>query len=257
MIKVTLWLLFLAFLCYLVFCLVLYFQQRSIIYYPTGQANSIEAQTIWLEHESQRLKIWHVEGSGDRALIYFGGNAEDVSINLVQFKSWFPDYSLYLLNYRGYGGSSGSPSEAALYSDSIALYELVRKRHDNISVLGRSLGTGVAVYLASEKEVSGLILVTPYSSMAELGAHYYPLIPVKTLIKDRFESSKRAAAIEVPTLCLVAEYDEVIPRAISDKLVRSFAPEHVQSIVITKTSHNSIDTNPEYGKKLRTFMDRL
>ena len=257
MIKVTLWLLFLAFLCYLVFCLVLYFQQRTIIYYPTAQVKSNEAQTIWLEHENQRLKVWHVEGVGDRALIYFGGNAEDVSINLVQFKSWFPDYSLYLLNYRGYGGSSGSPSEAALYSDSIALYELVRKRHDNISVLGRSLGTGVAVYLASEKEVNGLILVTPYSSMAELGAHYYPLIPVKTLIKDRFESSKRAAAIEVPTLCLIAEYDEVIPRTISDKLVSSFAPENVQSIVITKTSHNSIDTNPEYGNQLRTFMDRL
>ncbi|MCW8984402.1 MAG: hypothetical protein OQK55_03600, partial [Thermoanaerobaculales bacterium] len=101
----------------------------------------VTAYPFWLEHDGERLKVWHAAGTGRRALIYFGGNAEDVSHNIGQLKRLLPSYHLYLHNYRGYGGSSGAPGEQAILADSLALYERVREQHDEVAVIGRSLGT--------------------------------------------------------------------------------------------------------------------
>lgn len=257
MIKATLWIIFFGALAYGSFCIFLYLRQRSLIFYPHPAVQSSEAEVIWLENDGERLKVWHVPRKNSAALIYFGGNAEDVSLNLSRFKALFPGLSLYLMNYRGYGGSSGRPTEAGLYSDSRALHEYLSPSNQSIIVMGRSLGTAVAAHLAAHARVDGLILVTPYSSMIDLAHHYYPYLPVGPLLKDRLDAARTAADITVPVLALMAERDEVIPAAISEKLVDSFKPNMVQKFIIEKTFHNTIDTSPDYENRLTGFIKRV
>ncbi|OEU47153.1 MAG: hypothetical protein BA866_03640 [Desulfobulbaceae bacterium S5133MH15] len=256
MIKVTLWMVFLAAVSYLIMCVLLYARQRSMIYYPTPPTDSGEAKVIWLSHQGQSLKVWHIPGSSDRALIYFGGNAEDVAMNIPQFKRLFPEYAIYLHNYRGYGGSTGKTSEAALFSDAGALYDYVKTEHREIAVIGRSLGTGVAVFLASEKKVSRLVLVTPYDSMVNLARNYYFLVPVSLLLEDKFDSLSRAGRLATPTLMLIAEYDEVIPRKRADSLVSALNPETIRVEVVKGAGHNTIGSYPQYEKALNAFLDQ-
>jgi len=254
MIKVTLWISFLAVASYALFCFMLYVKQRTLIYYPTFTARSNEAEVLWLKNDGQTLKVWNVYGDSGTALIYFGGNAEDVAQNLPSFKQLFPNFSLFLLNYRGYGGSSGQPSETALFSDARMLYQEVVKTHDTIVVMGRSLGSGVAVYLTSHEKVDKLILTTPFDSMTRLASAYYPFIPVSRLLKDRYESVSYASAIDNPTLVLIAEKDEVIPRANSDALVAMLDPALLTVQVIDRTGHNDIESNQEYEKSIKAFI---
>jgi pimeloyl-ACP methyl ester carboxylesterase len=114
---------------------------------------------------------------GPKALIYFGGNAEDVSRSLPGLSQAFPDYALYLLHYRSYGGSSGTPSEEAIQRDATALFDRAHAEHPQTVVIGRSLGSGVAVRLASQRPASRLILITPYDSFQEIAASHYPALP--------------------------------------------------------------------------------
>lgn len=257
MIKTTLLILSLVCLGYLVLCVFLFLQQRSVLYYPHPPSRSGEAEAFWLENEKQRLKIWQVKRAAGPALIYFGGNAEDVALNLSGFKNLLPDYSLYLMNYRGYGGSSGSPTQDGLYADSLVLYDYVAAAHPDIAVVGRSLGSGVAVYLATKRPVRAVVLITPYASMVDLAKHHYPYVPVKRLLKDRFESIRFAPDIRVPVLNLIAEHDEVIPRTISEDLVNAFAPGIAETVIIRGTYHNTIDANPDYDLSLKTFLENL
>lgn len=257
MIKVSLWILFVSGLAYGCFCLFVFLRQRSLIFYPQPAAQSKAADVLWLENDDERLKVWQVRNDSQTALIYFGGNAEDVALNIVRFKVLFSGLSLYLMNYRGYGGSTGRPTEEGLFSDGRALYEHVAATHRKVVVMGRSLGTAVAVHLAAQKSVDGAILVTPYSSMVDLARHYYPFLPVRPLLKDRFDSTLEAPGIDIPVLALVAEHDDVIPGRISDKLVDSFKPEMIQKVVVKGACHNSIDTGPGYDMHLLDFIKGL
>ena len=226
-----------------------------MLYYPSLRAASSPADVIWLENEGQTLKVWYVKSDSRKALIYFGGNAEDVSFSVAELTKLFPQHSLFIPHYRGYGGSSGKATEQALYSDAMALFRQAAEAYDSIVVMGRSLGTGVAVYLASHKAVNSLILVTPFDSMTQLASSYYPFVPVSLLLKDKFESLSRAADINIPTLVLIAEQDEVIPRKNSDRLVAGLNPSFTNVEVISGAGHNNIETSPLYDTAVKSFID--
>jgi pimeloyl-ACP methyl ester carboxylesterase len=151
-----------------------------------------------------------------------------------------------LLHYRGYGGSSGEPSEAALFADALALFDKLRSEHQNIVVVGRSLGSGVAVYLASQRPVARLVLVTPYDSLQDLAKQQFPYLPVGWLLLDKFESWKYASKVNAPTLIIAAEHDEVIPRTSTDALYSRFHSEVVDLKVVAGTNHNTISESSEY-----------
>ena len=257
MIKTLFLILILVCLGYLALCLFLFLQQRSVLYYPHPPSRTGDADAVWLENENQRLKIWQVRKEVGPALIYFGGYAEEVSLSLSDFKRLAPGYSLYLMNYRGYGGSSGSPTQNGLYADSLALYDRVAAGHTAIVVVGRSLGSGIAVYLAAQRPVRAAVLITPYSSMVDLAKHHYPYVPVNSLMKDRFESIRFAPDIAVPVLNLIAERDEVIPRKISEGLVQAFPPGVAEKVIIMDTQHNTIESNPDYEQRLKTFLEKV
>lgn len=241
---------------YVALCALLFLVQRSQIYFPVPESSPAGAMSIRFAGGGADLKVWVVARRGPRALLYFGGNAEDVAANLGAFTSAFPEHSLYLVNYRGYGGSGGSPSESGLVADATALYDHLRPRHPEISVIGRSLGSGVAVQLASVREVSRLVLVTPFDSLVNVARAHFPYLPVGLLLRDRFESASRVAAVDADTLIVIAGSDEIIPRARSDVLVEAFPAAQARVFVLEGARHNDIDLDPQYLEQLRKFLAR-
>ncbi|MDR6926057.1 pimeloyl-ACP methyl ester carboxylesterase [Pseudomonas sp. BE134] len=235
---------------YLALCAALFVFQRALIYFPQPSAVDTPASLLTLAVEDAQVQVTVRPHDGPNALIYFGGNAEDVSRNLAGFSQAFPEHALYLMHYRGYGASTGSPSEEAIARDALTLFDTVYNRHPTIAVVGRSLGSGVAVRLASQRPASRLILITPYDSLEGVAKQRFPWFPVKWLLKDRFESWRYAAHITVPTLLIAAGHDEVIPRSSTLQLYTRFAPGVATLKVIPDAGHNSLSASPEYLKLL-------
>ncbi|MCU0072491.1 lysophospholipase [Pseudomonas koreensis] len=241
---------------YLILCTALFVFQRALIWFPQPAAVGSPDSRMILTMPDAEIRVTVRERAGPRALIYFGGNAEDVSRNLSEFSEAFPDYSLYLLHYRGFGDSGGSPSEEAIAEDALALFDQVYASHPQIALIGRSLGSGVAVRLASQRPAKQLILVTPYNSLEEIATRQYPWVPVKWLLKDRFQSGLYAAHIRVPTLLLAASDDEVIPRDSSERLLGHF-PKGVATLkVVPESAHNSISERPQYLQWMEDVLNR-
>ena len=237
-----------AALVYVALCVVLYVFQRSLLYFP--QPAQVNAPSLQLVVPGAELQVSVRERDGPRAVLYFGGNAEDVSASLAELASSFPDHAVYALHYRGYGRSTGSPSEAALQADALAVYDHVASELADITVVGRSLGSGLAVSLAAQRTLSRLVLVTPYDSIEAVAAQQYAVFPVRWLIKDRFDAAALAPQVSAPTTVIIAERDEVIRRVRSDALVSRFAPGVARVVVIAGAGHNTLDGRPDYEAAL-------
>ena len=235
-------------------CVALHVFQRSLIYIPQPRAVSNAANTMTLLTGEAELVVTVRRHTGPKALIYFGGNAEDVSANLRSFSEALPDHAIYLLHYRGYGGSTGVPTETALHADAIALFDKLRSEHAEIAIIGRSLGSGVAIRLATARPAAHLVLVTPYDSMQEIAAQQYPYFPVRWLLTDKFESLRYAPAIRVPTLLLRAEHDELIPRASTERLYVGFTKGIATLVVIPDTGHNDVSRPAQYLQAIRAAL---
>jgi pimeloyl-ACP methyl ester carboxylesterase len=243
-----------ALVCYAAACLALFAFQRSLIYFPRPKSFGDAASTMRLAVDGAQLDITVRPHAGPKALIYFGGNAEDVSANLASFSSAFPDHALYLMHYRGFGGSTGKPSEKLLHQDASALFDKVRAVHPDIALVGRSLGSGVAIRLATERPARRLVLVTPYDSIEGIAARQFPYFPVRWLLADKFASTRYAPAVRVPTLILQAEHDEVIPAASTARLYAAFAPGTASLVVIRGAGHNDISATREYLERMRAAL---
>lgn len=225
-------------------CAVVWLGQRSMIYFPQPRQPGVAASV--LESGGERLVVTTRQADGPDAVIYFGGNAEDVTWSLPGLARALPSHALYLLHYRGYGGSSGSPSEAALVADGLALFDRVRRDHARIVVVGRSLGSGVAMQVASQRPVSRLVLVTPYDSLLALGQARFPWLPVRWLMRDPFDSASHAPAVTAPTLIVVAERDDIVPVASSETLLRRFRPGVARLARVPGSDHVTISDKAEY-----------
>jgi hypothetical protein len=239
---------------YAALCAWLFLTQRSQIYFPTPESAAPGAAATWLDRDGVRLKVWTAGGPGPRALVYFGGNAEDVASSLPEIEATSPGWTLYLMNYRGYGGSGGMPSEAALYGDALALFDRVRERHPQVAVMGRSLGSAVAIHVASERTVDRLALITPFDSFTSIGEAHFPLFPVRWLLRDRFDAASRAARVRAPVLAVIAGADEIIPRQSADALLAAFAPGQARAVVLEGALHNTLGFAPGYLAAIRQFM---
>ena len=243
--------LIIAAIAYLGICVAMFVFQRAFIYFPQPRKVTAPESTLVLRVEGEDIVVSVRPHGGKKAIIYFGGNAEDVSQNLESFSGAYPDHALFLMHYRGYGGSTGSPTEQAIHSDAVALFQEVHAQYPEIAVIGRSLGTGVAVRLASSYPVSRLILVTPFDSMQKIAASAYPFLPVRLLLRDRYESGIYAPDINIPTTIIVAEFDEVIPRASTNRLVSRFLIGVATMKIIQGVGHNSLESNSEYIRSIQ------
>ncbi len=241
-------------LIYIGFCGYLYLAQRSFIYFPTPESQNVMAEDLRLEFDGATLQIWRLAAEKEEAVIYFGGNAEDVAQNLEQFSSIFPDKAIYLVNYRGYGASTGTPAEAAIVSDAQAIFDHISPAHSSISVVGRSLGSGVAMFLAATRNAERMVLITPYDSIAKLAQSSFPIFPVSAILKDRYDSLSHASSISIPTLILIAEQDEFIPMKSSRNLAAALDSSITTVNVIENATHNTIQNFGQYTAELGEFL---
>lgn len=248
------WLLISAVCAYVLVVGVLYMAQRSMLYHPIAtrispaEAGLPEAQEVVLTtSDGEKLVAWHVPPRGDKpVVIYFHGNAEIVAWRAKHHRATIADGTgLIALNFRGYGGSTGTPTEDGLHRDALAAYEFAAARYPagRIVLWGQSLGTGVAVRLASEKPVGKLILEAPYTSTADVAASLYPWAPVRWLMKDQLRSDERIGAVHVPLLIMHGAQDGVIPIRFGERLF-ALANEPKRFIRYDKAGHNDLD---DYG----------
>lgn len=230
-------------------CLLLYLLQRSLLYFPAPAA--ARNNTLTLNTSAGPVLVATRPSATPQAIIYFGGNAEDVSYSLPEYAEAFPAHALYALHYRGYGGSAGRPSEDALHADALALYDLVQANHSGVTLIGRSLGSGLAVRLATLRPARRLILITPYDSILGVAQKNFPLFPVRWLLHDTYESGRYAPAITIPTQIIAAEHDEIIPRASTELLHTRFQPGIATYSVIPGADHNTISESAAFWQQLR------
>jgi pimeloyl-ACP methyl ester carboxylesterase len=239
---------------YLGFGLYLYLAQRSFMYFPTAERPGAGARVEYVQNQGEKIKLWVLGPESDRAVIYFGGNAEDVYANAGDFRDTLPQWTVYLVNYRGYGGSSGSPTEAGLFADALSIFDALCERHTKIAVIGRSLGSGVATYLASRREVDRLVLATPHDSALAVAQAMYPVYPVSLLLKDRYDSVAYAPGVKAPTMLVIAEHDRIIPRRHSARLAEAFAPGVAEQVVIREAGHNGLSGHQQYWDEFERFL---
>lgn len=243
-----------AVLLYAALCVALYFGQGWLLYHPSRERDSARAQALRIDTADASLKIWQLARPGDRAVIYFGGNGDDAAAFIDELTELFPDYNVYLVNYRGYGGSTGVPSEKGLLADAEAVFDEVAKRQPNVDVIGRSLGSGVAVHLAAVRPVRKLVLVTPFDSILAVAQRHYGMFPVAWLLADTFDSLRWANDVRSPVLVITAEHDRLIPHEHTERLVAKLPAELVEVVDIEGVNHDSIVRAPAYGAALREFL---
>ncbi|CAK6692368.1 alpha/beta hydrolase [Synechococcus sp. CBW1107] len=217
--------------------LLVFLTQRSLIYFPQPAADP--SGRLELQVEGKRVLVAHRPHPGPRALIYFGGNAEDVSLTRAELAALLPDTALYLLHYRGYGGSEGRPSEAALRADARALYAHVAERHSAVTVVGRSLGTGPAVHLAATRTVQRLVLLVPFDSLLAVARGAMPWLPLDLLLLDRWDVAAEAPLVRAPTTIVAAAVDRVVPTRHAVALHRAFQPGVAELILVPDLEHNT------------------
>ena len=236
---------------YIAFAAVLYVTQRSMMYFPEtihttpAQAGLPSAQEVTLTAADGVHSIaWHVPPRGDKPVIlYFHGNGGALRYRVDRFSKLVADgIGLVALEYRGYGGSSDSPTEAGLIADAEAAYAFAAARYavKQLVPWGESLGSGVAVALAAEKPVGRVILEAPFTSAAAVAGARYWYFPVRLLMKDQFRSDERIGKVTAPVLILHGARDRAVPFAMGERLFEETkAPKHIVRFV--EGDHEDLD----------------
>lgn len=230
--------------------------QRKLVFNPTqepevdkpsGSLHRVRHVVLYGE-DGTRLVGWFMipRTKGPHpAVIYFGGRSEEVSWTVRDAARMFPGMAVLAVNYRGYGESSGIPGEPQFISDAKIMYDwLVKRSHVNkekIALVGRSLGSGVAVQLACARQCAAVMLITPYDSILAIAKKKFKAIPVNLLLKHRFESVNFAAHLQAPTFVIRSEYDDIVPHSHTDVLVSKLA-----NVVADETIKDSDHSNIPY-----------
>ena len=226
-------------------CVVFFVFQRSFIYMPTP-VTPAHVAAFTLEVPGATVRVSTRPQDGPKGLLFFGGNAEDVAYTVPELAKAFPNLAIYAMHYRGYSGSSGHPSETALRSDARTLFQHGHARHPDVIVVGRSLGSSLAIQLAAEEPVSRLVLITPFESILSIAKRTAPFLPMSLLLHDRYESWRYAPRVTCPTLLIAASHDELVPLADTQRLIAGFPPNVATLRVIEGTDHNSVSGEAEF-----------
>ncbi|MBI2966814.1 MAG: alpha/beta hydrolase [Bacteroidetes bacterium] len=240
--------------------------QRKMIFYPEKLPRSEKfelaagknREVFISTSDSQVINgIFFNADSPKGAIIYLHGNAGSL-------RSWqyiwndFKDfnYDLLLIDYRGYGKSTGKISEDGLYRDGEACFQFLKSRgydEKQTIVYGRSIGTGIAVELALRKNCRSLILETPYTSLPDLANNFYPFLLPKLFLSFRFNNLEKAPSIKCPVLILHGDFDEIIPVSHAHKLLGAFKSTK-EIVIIPSGNHNNLSAFPEFQNALRKFL---
>tara|TARA_B100000686_G_scaffold173730_1_gene180900 strand:- start:9 stop:818 length:810 start_codon:yes stop_codon:yes gene_type:complete len=227
--KMTIGYIFLSLiLVYFIILTVIYFAQRSLMYHPSGN-NYLDENK--LNHKIEKIKIpsdneltaWYLKKNEKfKTLLFFHGNAGSLENRIYKLNAFSKLKLNYLIvAYRGFSGNKGNPTEEGLYKDARAAkywLNLNNINDQNIILYGESLGTAIAIDLSKDYKFAGVILESPFTSMIDLGQRYYPLFPVKLLLKDKYESKKKIKNLISPILVLHGKKDNIVPFSMGEKI---------------------------------------
>jgi fermentation-respiration switch protein FrsA (DUF1100 family) len=244
----------------------MYFAQRRFIYFPEPARTPPAAvglpdvaERIIATPDGEKVIAWYGKAKpGQPTLLYFHGNGGALEFRSESIRHYLDrGRGIFMMSYRGYSGSTGSPSEAANVADAKLAYDELRKEGvspADIILYGESLGTGVAIEVATQKNVAGLILDSPYTSIAELASALYPWLPVNLLLKDRYDSIGRIGDVHVPVLIVHGEADDVIPVEMARRLFVA-ANEPKEIVTIPRAGHAIHD--PQTFEIFDRWIDKL
>jgi len=242
----------------LVLFLLLWLGQRRLMYFPyggpvphpgtVGLPAAVEA--VVATDDGLSLGAWFVEASPPElgwTLILLNGNAGHRAFRAPLARRLADrGVGVLMLDYRGYGGNPGAPTEDGLLRDARAarrwLDQRLSRHPTRVGYLGESLGTGVAVALAVERGPDAIILRSPYTSMADVARHHYPFLPAEWLLRDRYPSEDRIRRVSCPVLIIAAERDTIVPAALSRRLFEAAPPPRRRWFLLPGADHNDEET---------------
>lgn len=250
-----------VFAIYLVLIGLMYFLQRNLMYIAGSNKPSIEQtgvagldEVVVQTEDDFILYGWYKKPVSPQkpTIVWFHGNASHVGITASRAKPYLKEgYGLLAVEYRGYAGNPGAPTEQGLYKDSRAFIEWLKDNgtnENNIILYGESIGSGPAVQMATEyPALHTLILESPFTSTVDAAMVHYPFAPVKWLLKDRYENISKIKDVKTPLIVAYGNKDRVIPHALGEKLFRE-APEPKSLILIDGGDHNDLDSFDLAGK---------
>ncbi len=228
-----------------------YLAQRKFMYFPdTARVQPAQVglpdvhERVLKTPDGERIIAWHGKAKpGQPTLIYFHGNGGSLAIRAPRIARFMDEgWGVYMLTYRGYGGGSGTPSEVNNIADARLAYGalvLEGVAPGSIVAYGESLGSGIAVRIGIEREVAGVILDAPYTSIVDVAARAYPFLPLRAILTDRYETSRYIANLKVPLLILHGEQDGVVPVEMGRELVR-LANEPKRLVVFPNGDHSNL-----------------
>jgi uncharacterized protein len=231
-----------------------YLGQRKLMYVPDRariQPSSLGLvgveERILETPDGERIVAWYGKARpGQPMLLYFHGNGGSLAVRAPRITRFMDEgWGVYMMTYRGYGGSTGTPTEADNVADARLAYgALVREGVPPTSIIayGESLGTGIAVRIAAEHPVAGLILDAPYTSIVDVAAQAYPFLPVRAFLLDRYETTRYIANVKVPLLILHGERDPVVPTAMGRELAW-MANEPKRLVLFPNGGHSDLYIN--------------
>lgn len=241
---------------YLLICGLLFFGQREMLFHPVPAGTSAPAAdgppiqvTQITTSDGERLVAWYLPPQeGQPTILFFNGNVASLAGQEGRWQRIAEAGVGFLaIGYRGYDGSTGHPTEAGLALDARAAYDWLRQRTEatDIVIHGFSLGSGVAVRLASEVPARALVLEAPYTSTVDVAARAYPWVPVRWLMRDRFHSDQRIGQVRMPILILHGDADSVIPYDLGQRLYQ-LAPAPKTFVQMHGSNHNTLTRDGGY-----------
>ena len=246
---------------YGVMCFYMYITQEAKIFnhsmvpdFPAPKGEAIHAVALKVD-EYALLRGLHVKHDAKTLLIYFGGNADDA----VQFVTHVPtlkSVDIVMFNYRGYGHSTGIPSQKTLYADTLRIYDTYAPSYEKVILVGRSLGTAMTAYLSAHREAALTVLITPFDSIASIAKENYPWLPVEWLIKHPFPSDKYISKVKHPVSIMEVENDTTTPRIHLEKIKAKILnlEEHY---VFKNTTHGKVLEHPNFERVLHKMIEKF
>ena len=251
---------------YMLLCIGLFIFQDTLLFFPQvpheSHYKNIESNVYVKNYKitTQDGNIidgwWQVNQKNKNTIIYFWGNAEETSYFIE--KTAYKNTNVISFNYRWYGRSEWKPTQNMLFSDAWEIYTFVNEKlwvkKENLYVMWRSLGSGIATYLASQKNVAGVILVTPYDSILSVASELYPFIPVKFLLRHKFLSEEYAQFQQNRLLVIYGWQDSVVPNWHTEKLIDTWNGEIIKKFLPDATHDNILDFS-EAKSSIEEFLD--
>ena len=253
-------------IAYIVLIIFIYFYQRNLLYHPSE--NNYQNDKIQFNYDEIfikvndeiQLKSWIIKKDFKKlkTLVIFHGNAGHLSNRIYKLNELYKlDINVLLISWRGFSGNKGSPTENNLYTDAKASIRWLNEQgvnNNQIILYGESLGTGVAVEVGKENNFNSIILESPFTSIENSAKIYYPYLPVRLLLKDRYDSINKIKMINTPILIMHGKKDDIVPFSMGKELFeKANSPKYSY---FTADDDHMMEFNSNLLQKIKYFIEK-